>query len=45
MSLRGLFALVLEAFLLIMALGTDIREFLIVAVCLGGLLVFSICNT
>ena len=41
MSLRGLFALVLEAFLLIMALGTDIREFLIAAVCLGGLLVFS----
>ena len=41
MSLRGLFALVLEAFLLIMALGTDIREFLIAAVCLGGLLVLS----
>ena len=41
MSLRGLFALTLEAFLIIMALGSNIREFLISAVCLGGILLFS----
>ena len=41
MSLRGLFALALEAFLIIMALGSNIREFLISAVCLGGILLFS----
>ena len=41
MSLRGLFALALEVFLIIMALGSNIREFLISAVCLGGILLFS----
>ena len=41
MTLRGFFTLVFELFLLIMALGTDIREFLIVAVCIGGLWCYS----
>ena len=42
MTSRGIFSLVFEFFLLIMALGTDIREFLIVAVCVGGLLLYSL---
>ena len=41
MTLRGIFAIIFELCLLIMALGTDIRDFLIVAVCIGGLLLFS----
>ncbi len=42
MSFRGIFALLLEAALLIMVMGTEIREFLIAAVCLGGLLVLCL---
>ena len=42
MTLRGIFSLVFEFFLLIMALGTDIREFLIVAVCVGCILAYSV---
>lgn len=42
MTLRGIFSLVLEAFLLVMALGTGIRDFMIIAVCLGVLLAFSL---
>ena len=42
MALRGLFALLLEVFLIIMSLGTNIREFLIAALCLGVILAFSL---
>lgn len=42
MTLRGIFALAFELFLLIMTLGTDIREFLIVAACVGGLILYSL---
>jgi len=42
MTLRGLFCLALEAFLLIMALGTTIKEFLVLAACIGGLLLYSL---
>ena len=41
MSVRAVIALLLEAFFLVMALGSEIREFLIAAACLGGLLVLS----
>ncbi len=42
MSFRAIFAITLEAILLIMVMGTNIKEFLIAAACLGGLLVLSI---
>lgn len=42
MTLRGILSLVLEAFLLIMALGTGIRDFRIIAVSLGVLILFSL---
>ncbi len=42
MTFRGIFCLIFELLLLIMALGTDIREFLIVAVCIGGLWVYCL---
>ena len=41
MSFRGIIAILLEAGLIIMVMGTEIKEFLISAVCLGGLLVLS----
>lgn len=41
MTLRGILSLVLETFLLIIAFGTDIREFLIVAACVGGLIFYA----
>ncbi|MGI6280110.1 MAG: DUF58 domain-containing protein [Acutalibacteraceae bacterium] len=41
MTLRGIFCLALEAFLLIIAFGTNILEFLIIAACLGGLIFFA----
>ncbi len=42
MTLRGVFSLLFEMVLLIMALGTNIKEFLIVAVCIGGLLLYAL---
>ncbi len=42
MTLRGLCVTVLEALLLIMALGTEIREFFVVALCVGGVLLYSL---
>ena len=42
MSLRAIVALILEACLLILVMGTEIREFLIAAACLGGLLALSL---
>ncbi len=42
MSFRAIVAFLLEAALLIMVMGTEIREFLIAAVCLGGLLALSL---
>ncbi len=41
MSFRTIVAFILEALLLVMTMGTEIKEFLIAAVCLGGLLVLS----
>ena len=41
MTFRATFAILIEVALLIMVMGSDIREFLIAAVCLGGLLVLS----
>lgn len=41
MTLRGLFVTFLELFLLILAFGTEIREFFVVAVCVGGVVLYS----
>ncbi len=41
MTFRAVFAILMEIALLIMVMGTNIKEFLIAAVCLGGLLVLS----
>ncbi len=41
MSFRTIFAIIVEAGLLIMVMGTEIKEFLIAAACIGGLLVVS----
>ena len=41
MTLRGLLVLILELILVILAFGTDFKNFLIIALCLGGLLLFS----
>lgn len=42
MTFRGIFITVLELFLVILALGTDIREFLVIALCVGGIVVYSL---
>lgn len=42
MTLRGLFVCFIELFLLILAFGTTIREFFIVAICVAGLIAFSL---
>ncbi len=41
MTLRGLFVTLIEFFLLILALGTEIREFFVVAVCIGAVVLYS----
>ncbi len=41
MTLRGLMVLILELIFIILAFGTDFKNFLIIALCLGGLLIFS----
>ena len=42
MTLRGFFVTLLELFLLILALGTEIREFFVVAVCIGAVVIYSL---
>ncbi len=42
MTLRGFFVTFLELFLLILALGTEIREFFVVAVCIGAVVLYSL---
>lgn len=42
MTLRGLCVTFLELLLLVLALGTEIREFFVVALCVGGVIVYSL---
>lgn len=42
MTLRGFFVTLVEFFLLILALGTEIREFFVVAVCIGAVVLYSL---
>ncbi len=42
MTLRGFFTLIFNSFLLIMAFGTEIREFLIAAICMNSLWLYSL---
>lgn len=42
MTLRGFCIAFVELFLLILAFGTEIREFYIMALCVGGLLLYSV---
>ena len=42
MTLRGLFVCLFELFLIILALGTEIEEFFTVAICVAGMIAFSL---
>lgn len=42
MTLRGVIVCLIELFLVILALGTEINEFFYVAICVAGLLAFSL---
>lgn len=42
MTLRGILVVVLEIFFIILAFGTEFKNFLIIALCLGGLIAFSL---
>ena len=42
MTLRGVIVCLVELFLVILALGTEINEFFYVAICIAGLLAFSL---
>ena len=42
MTLRGLLVLVVEIFFVILAFGTEYKNFLIISLCIGGLMIFSI---
>ena len=42
MTLRGLFVCLVELFLIILALGTEIKEFFTVAICVAGMMAFSL---
>ena len=41
MTLRGILSILFELFLLILALGTEIKEFFVVALCIGGVIAYS----
>ena len=42
MTFRGLCITFFELFLIVLALGTEIKEFLVVAMCIGGLFLYSL---
>jgi hypothetical protein len=42
MTLRGVLVVLLEVLMVILAFGTEFKNFLIIALCIGGLLIYSL---
>ncbi len=42
MTLRGLFVTLLELLIIVLALGTEFKQFLVAALCVGGLMAYSL---